>query len=45
MIMGFNKANLGTQLFLIYINDLIKGIKFSTAHHSADDTNLILSEK
>ena len=32
-------------LFLIYINDLNKAIKFSTFHHFEDDTNLILSEK
>ena len=36
---------LGLLLFLIYINDLNKAIKFSTAHHFADDTNLILSDK
>ena len=32
-------------LFLIYINDLNKAIKFSTIHHFADNTNLILSNK
>ena len=36
---------LGPLLFLIYINDLNKAIKFSTIHHFADDTNLILSDK
>ena len=32
-------------LFLIYINDLNKAIKFSTIHHFADNTNLILCDK
>ena len=36
---------LGLLLFLIYINDLNKAIKFSTVRHFADDTNLILFEK
>ena len=36
---------LGPLLFLIYINDLNKAIKFSTVHHIADDTSLILSDK
>ena len=31
---------LGPLLFLLYINDLNKAIKFSTTHHFADDTNL-----
>ena len=36
---------LGPLLFLIYINDLNKAIKYSDVHHSADDTNLLLSDK
>ena len=34
---------LGQLLFLIYINDLHNAIKFSTVHHFADDTNLLVS--
>ena len=33
---------LGPLLFLIYINDLHNAIKFSTTHHFADDTNLLV---
>ena len=34
---------LGPLLFLIYINDLHKSIKYSRVRHFADDTNLIIS--
>ena len=43
--MEFHKAVIGPLLFLIYINNLNKAIKFSTVHHFADNTNLILSVK
>ena len=32
---------LGPLLFLIYINDLHRAIKFSVTHHFADDTSLL----
>ena len=32
---------LGQLLFLLYINDLHRGIKFCKVHHFADDTNLL----
>ncbi len=36
---------LGPLLFLIYINDLHHALKFSTIHHFADDTNLLIADK
>ena len=36
---------LGLLLFPTYINDLNKAIKFSTAHHFAEDINLVLCGK
>ena len=35
---------LGPILFIIFINDFNKAIEFSTEHHFADDTNLLLTE-
>jgi hypothetical protein len=36
---------LGPLLFLIYINDMHRSIKYSIVHHFADDTNLLYSHK
>lgn len=36
---------LGPLLFLIFINDLHKAIKYSLLHHYADHTNLLLADK
>ena len=38
-------AVLGPLLFLIYINDLHHAMKFSTIHHFADDTNMLIVDK
>ena len=39
------RSVLGPLLFLIYINDLHQSVKFSTTHHFADDTNLLIIDK
>ena len=36
---------LGPLLFLIYINDLHKAIRYCKLHHFADDTNLFHTNK
>ena len=36
---------LGPLLFTIFINDLHNAIRYSTVHHYADDTNLLISDK
>ena len=36
---------LGPLLFLLYINDLDRAIKFCKVHHFADDTNLLCLSK
>ena len=36
---------LGPLLFLLYINDLHKALKYSTTKHFADDTNILISNK
>ena len=36
---------LGLLLFILFINDLHKAIEFSSVHHFADDTNLLLIDK
>ena len=39
---GFPKRSfLGPLLFLLYINDLNRAIKFCNVHHFVDDTNLL----
>ena len=35
---------LGLILFIVFINDFHKAVGFSTMHHFADDTNLLLTE-
>ena len=36
---------LGPLLFILFINGQHKSVEFSSVHHFADDTNLILSDK
>ena len=36
---------LGPLLFILFINDLHKSVEFSSVHHFADDTTLILTDK
>ena len=36
---------LGPLLFINFINDLHKDFEFSSVHHFADDTNLVLNEQ
>ena len=36
---------LGLLLFILFINDLHKVVEFSSVHHFADDTNLLLIDK
>ena len=36
---------IGPLLFILFINDLHKALEFSSVHHSADDTNLLLIDK
>ena len=36
---------LGPLLFMLFINNLHRNVEFSTVHHFADDTNMLLSEK
>ena len=36
---------LGPLLFLIYINDLNRSIKFAKTYHFADDTNLLITNQ
>ena len=38
-------SGLGPQLFLLYINDLHRSVKYSKTYHFADDTNIMQSYK
>ena len=35
---------LGPLLFILFINDLHKAVEFSSVHHFADDTNLLVTD-
>ena len=39
------RSVLGSLLFILCINDLHKAVEFSSVHHFADDTNIILTDK
>ena len=39
------RSVLGPLLFILFINDLHKVVDFSTVHHFADDTNMLLVKK
>ena len=38
------RSVLGPLLFLLFINDLYKAVEFSSIHHFADDTNLLIDK-
>ena len=45
ILAGFPQGSvLGSLLFLIYISDLQKSIRFSKTYHFADDTSIIQSK-
>ena len=39
------RSVLGPLLFILFINDLHRAVEFSSVHHFADATNLILTDK
>ena len=39
------RSVLGPLLFILFINDLHRAVEFSSVHHFADATNLILNDK